>query len=333
MIQLSSDQLRVLQTLIEKALGIVIILPKEPNLDKTASALSLYLALSSRGKQVKVACPQEMTVEFNQLVGVDKIVHSINGGNGKNLVIAFPYQEGSIEKVSYNIENNTFNLIIEPREGYPVISPNDIRYSFSGGNIDLIVTIGVNNLNDLDNLYQVNQDVFASKPIINIDSHQQNQHFGKLNIIHPGISSISEIVLYLLSQLNLSLDPDIATNLLAGITSASQNFSSRETSITTFEAAIVCMKNGARKIAPSISFSQTQRLPTQKSTYPSYNPLSSSFSKPPHVTKMPQEKPKQQTMSKPHEPQTQISNLNKQQSDEAPPDWLKPKIYKGSTLL
>ncbi len=345
MIQLPSDQLKELQTLIEKAREVLITLPKAPNLDKTATALSLFLALSSKGKQVKVVCPDQMTVEFNQLVGVDKISNSINGGNGRNLIIAFPYQEGSIEKVSYNIENNTFNLIIEPREGYPIISPNDIRYSFSGGNIDLIIAVGVTALNNLDTLYQNNQEFFANKPIINIDSQNQNQRFGKLNIIDPSVSSISELATYLLSQLNLPIDPDIATNLLTGITSASQNFTSKETSITTFEAAIVCMRHGARKntlnaqsFQPA-SFYQSQPPHTQKPTYPSYYPPSTmtspSFSKSPSGTKTYQGKPKQPITPSPQEPtQSPTSpSFNKQQTTEAPPDWLKPKIYKGSTLL
>ena len=65
---------------------------------------------------------------------------------GKNLVISFPYQEGSIEKVSYNIENDKFNLVIEPRENYPVITPEMIKYSYGGGNTDLIITVGTSQL-------------------------------------------------------------------------------------------------------------------------------------------------------------------------------------------
>ena len=340
MMQLPSDQLKELHTLIDRAKEIMLALPKSPNLDKTATALSFFLALSGKGKQVKIVCPEQMTVEFNQLVGVDKITTSATGGNGRNLIISFPYQEGSIEKVSYNIENDTFNLVIEPREGYPIISSNDMRYSFGGGNVDIIITIGVAILTDLNSLYQNSQDLFATKPIINIDSQNQNQRFGKLNIIDPSVSSVSELGMYLLSQLNLPVDPDIASNLLAGITSGSQNFTSKETSITTFEAATVCLRNGARKSMPNTphfqpaNFQPPQHPAAPKPAFTSYPIPNSPFPKSSGGIKTPQIEPKQSTMSQPHQPPyKQTSSYPKQQPAEAPPDWLKPKIYKGSTLL
>lgn len=345
MMQISAEQIREIQTLLDGAKEVLIALPKSPNLDKVATALSLFLALSSKGKQVKAVCSNPMTVEFNQLVGVDKITSVVNGGNGRNLIISFPYQEGSIEKVSYNIENNTFNLVIEPREGYPMITPDVIRYCFGGGNIDLIITIGAASLTDLDSIYQAGQDLFSSKPIVNIDSQNHNQRFGKINIIDPNISSVSELVLYLFSQLNFQIDPDIATNLLSGITSGSQNFTSKETSITTFEAASMCLRNGAKRgFAPSY-FQQIQREPQQRLVRPkpAYPPpyastmsTPQSFSKPSINIKMPQTKsklPAEPQLQQPFQQQVNQPQQKPPQTPEAPPDWLKPKIYKGSTLL
>ena len=334
--QISSEQIREIQTLLTGAKEVIIALPKSPNADKVATALSLFLALSSKGKQVKVVCTDPMTVEFNQLIGVDKISSVTSSGNGRNLIISFPYQEGSIEKVSYNIENDAFHLVIEPREGYPTITPEVVRYSFGGGNIDLIITIGTASLADLDSIYQNNQDLFASKPIINIDSQNHNQRFGKVNIVDPSVSSVSEMVLYLFSQLNFVISPDIATNFLAGITIGSQNFTSRETSVTTFEAASVCLRNGARR---DVSTEQ-QRLVRPKATYTPYpytnNIPTQNFARPGISTKMPQTKPKSQgeTQFTPFQQSKQQQPQQKpQQTTEAPPDWLKPKIYKGSTLL
>lgn len=59
-----------------------------------------------------------------------------------------------------------------------------------------------------------------------------------------------------------------------------------------------------------------------------------SFNKP-VMPKNPQQKPKIQfpPQIQPTQPQPQPQQPKKQQSNEAPPDWLKPKIYKGSTLL
>ena len=109
------DQLNQIRGLLEQAKSVAIIASPQPSIDAVAASLALYLALSATGKTVSVISTAPMTVEFSHLVGVDKIVNTIGTGDGRNMVISFPYQEGSIEKVSYNIEQETFNLVIEPR--------------------------------------------------------------------------------------------------------------------------------------------------------------------------------------------------------------------------
>lgn len=332
MANITTDQINQLRTLLEQTKGVLVTIPKNPTLDSMAAALSLYLTISARGKQATVVTPDPVIVEFSHLVGIDKVKNNLNNGTGKNLVISFPYQEGSIEKVSYNIENGAFNLIIEPREGYPLITPENIQYSYSGGNIDLIFTIGVTRLAELDTLYQNNQALFHNSSVVNLDSHSHNQRFGRVNLVDPTVSSLSELTVALLSQLGLEFDPDIALNLLAGITNGSQNFTSGQTTADTFEAAAICLRFGGKRVMtstpPAFSLPQTflQKIPTQ------------SFTKPP-VSHFPPEEAISPTKiavgakSQPVKPTIPPPKIQKQTSSPAPADWLKPKIYKGSTLL
>lgn len=313
----------------EQAKEILILIPSGPNPDQVAASLSLYLSLISRGKHVSITCPTPMTVEFNHLVGVDKISDKINSAQGNNLVISFPYQEGSIEKVSYNIENNAFNLVIEPRKDYPAVTPEAIKYSYTGGNIDLVCTIGVARLSDLDNISD-RQALFNEKPIINIDVNPQNQNYGKVNLIDPNLSSICELLVSLFSLFGLNMEGDIAVNLLTGITKGTNNFTSAQTTASTFETAAICLRHGAKQPSYSNLPQTSSRTPTnvnipikQTSPLPSgpvHQTIQPSFIRPAPRIKIFSPKPVTATaVNKP------IQN--------APPDWLKPKIYKGSTLL
>lgn len=331
---IATDQLQNARTIVDHAQEILIVLSANHTLDKVASGLSLYLALSSKGKRVSITCAAPMTVEYSYLIGVDKISNNFSIGNGKNLVISFPYQEGSIEKVSYNIENETFNLVIEPREGYPIITPEMMRYTFSGGTCDLIITLGATRLTDLNSIYTNNEGFFADKPILNIDSQANNELFGKSNIIDPTSSSLSEVTTNLLSYLGFSLNADIATNLYSGISAGSQNFTSKETSANTFEAVAILLRNGARK-APG----RSNTITTTTSTHPTVTPPAYKINRPtfPNQPRMQpiQQKSfstpaKQSFQPSPPQPQAIKKNINQA---ETPPDWLKPKIYKGSTLL
>src|SRR3989344_2306883 len=345
MINLNGEQVSQAKNLLENSNNILVVIRINPSIDKIAGALSLYLSLSAAGKQVSLVTPTEMTVQFNQLVGVDKISTSFNATSGKNLIISFPYQEGSIEKVSYNIENDTFNLVIEPREGYPAITPEMMQYKYSGGSTDAIMTIGVNKLDDASNLFNANQNLFQEKPLINIDIETSNQNFGKINLIDESASSISELTASLISDMGLSMEPDIATNLLAGLTDKTDNYSSARVSASTFETAALLLKNGARNKQPRTKIAQN--LPQFPQQTPSQKPFTFSKSPRPFVRQPQSPHPPQSNPQQPSQPflskgpQTQQKQVAGQTPStresgsppETPPDWLKPKIYKGSTLL
>ncbi|PIP33180.1 hypothetical protein COX23_00685 [Candidatus Gottesmanbacteria bacterium CG23_combo_of_CG06-09_8_20_14_all_37_19] len=344
MINIPIDSINQIRNLLEKAKSVLIVTGTKPDMDAISATLSLYLALSSTGKQVTVASPSQITVEFNRLVGVDKIIQTVNGSTGKNLIISFPYQEGSIEKVSYNIDNNIFNLVIEPREGYKLITPDDIKYSHSGGVTDVIFAINTSKLPDLENIYSENQTLFNSSPVINIDTSPENTQYGKVNIIETNMSSTSELIISLFSQLGINLDQNISSNLLAGIIYGSKNFTSPKTNAATFESAAICLRNGAKKINETIvNIPLTNSIPQTQDKQPKPVQFSVPFSK---TSKPLSFKPQgKQTFNQfppknkavPFSPKpNQVQQQSQQQNDKSaqtPSDWLKPKIYKGSTLL
>ena len=72
-------------SLIDAAASIVILLPTKPTFDQTAAGLALYLTLRDQ-KETSIVCPMPITVGFNRLIGVNKVVNEL--GN-KNLTIKF----------------------------------------------------------------------------------------------------------------------------------------------------------------------------------------------------------------------------------------------------
>lgn len=369
MTNLNPEEVNQAKNQLEAAKNILLSVPSDSNTDKIAAALSLYLSLSAAGKQVSLVSPTQITVNFNQLIGVDKISHNFSAKAGRNLIISFPYQEGSIEKVSYNIENDTFNLVIEPREGYPSISADMMKYSSSNGDFDCVVTIGASSPAELKQIYSDNQNLFNQKTVINIDNNGGNTNFAKINLIESTSSSISELMFGLLDQMGLTIEADIATNLLAGLTEGTANFSSVKTTAATFENAAQLLKIGARKLQfkeakpeslpqfppPQVQKSQPQftrppRVPFGRQpqpTAPSFlrQRTQQQMDRRPFIKPTPQiRQPQPQSQSQPQmQPHPQIHQQQVQQQPaqtaeagrppETPPDWLKPKIYKGSTLL
>lgn len=264
-----------IQNLLGKSNEVLILTHENPSQDSLGATLALFLALSASGKRGTVACPTPLTVEFGNLVGIDKISQALGG---KNFIISLDYVEGAIEKVSYNVSDDKFNLVIEPRVGAPPFSPEKVHYSQNNANPDLIFVLDSANFEQLGKFYQDEKDLYSKVTIINIDYHPNNSYFGRINLVDPEASSTSEIITFLLQNLGLPLTEDTATNLLAGITFATNNFSSESAGAGAFEAAAICLKAGGKRLGT-------------------------------------------------------VGEKKKELGQEAPADWLAPKIFKSSSSL
>ncbi len=292
----------------------VILIPQNPTADTVAAATALYLGLNKINKNVSLACQGKVDYE---LTAADKIQNTISVG-GDSLMISFPYKEGSIDKVDYNIQGDYFNLIITPQPGHQKLDPDQVKYSYTGGNVDFFIIIDSPTLNNLGEIYQENQMLFTGKDIINIDRHLTNSYFGTINFVDKTISSVSELILRVLETLNIDIDRDIATNLYAGINAATNNFTSYSTNANTFENIAKLLKKGAIK--------KTIKKPEMNqplgSSFPKINNKPTSISFSPETQPIPIEQ-----VEKEKQPTQQSFEQNN------PQNTLKPRIFKGGGLI
>lgn len=317
---------------LETAKTVLVLLPQNPSLDTVAAGLSLFLSFTQSQKSISVGCASDMTVNFNRLFGVDKIKSRI--GN-QNLVVSFNYNEDSLEKVSYDKDpaNQKFHLTIEPKAGMQPLDPNQVEFSYTGSNADLIFVINARSLADLGALYEQEKALLDNqqKTLVNISTLDKNAQFGTVNLYDPTAAGASEIVLNFLKTLSLPLDADIATNLLAGIESATNNLSLAN-SPDTYETIAELMRLGAKKghLAPTTPKNPFAGRP-QSFPVPSSQP--SNPYKKPTPTPMPQ--PTRQPIPTPTPtpiPPTnpQPATINNPSAPQPKPDWLKPKVITSS---
>lgn len=331
---------------INKAASLCICLPLNPGIDTLASGLSLYLSLTKQGKNVTLACTSDIAESVN-LIGVDKIQKTFTTG-GDNLVISFPYKDGAIDKVTYNIEGNNFNLLIVPKTTEGKIKPSQIKYTYSGGKVDVIITLDAPSLDALGQIYSENGEQFKAVEIINIDRHINNTNFGTVHILEKQLSSTSEIVLRLFQSLNAEVDRDIATNLYAGILTATNNFTSYSVSDSTFEACAFLLKQGAvKRLVTTPKQVEVTSPKTSEVVAPAVESVAATDTinvKPEETFKTEQTFGSQffvESDSSPETPsysespsQIEAKKIEKKEpKEETPKDWLKPKIFKGRSLI
>ena len=300
-----------IQEIVTKCRSAVVIVPPNPSIDAIAASSSLYLALNKMGKSVSLVCSQKPQ---SDLVASDKF-QNIIGAGGDSLMVSFPYTDGAIDKVDYNIQGEAFNLIVTPRPGFQKLQPNQVSFSYTGGQVDVIFVIDAPTLSSLGTIYTDNQNQFSGKDIINIDRHLTNAYFGTVNYVNKTISSISELVLSILQTLKVEIDRDMATNLYAGASVSTNNFTSYSTNADTFEHIAMLLRLGAIKKA--------FKKPVPVTT------LTTNFQSRPTINSMPGHSPEVPKSSP-------IESVEKEAVIDKPPtsqEWLKPKIFKNGGLI
>lgn len=328
---MDNGTIQKIQDILDKNQVFGIAISKNPNLDEMGAALALYLSLKADGKNPSIACPTEPLVENSSLVGIDKVKTSFSSDKG-DLIVSFPYAEGDIEKVSYTLEDGYLNIIVKGGVNGLSFSEKDVQYKRGGAAPDVIFVVGTARISDLGDLY--NTENLKNTTVINIDNKNDNQGFGDIVIVDRNASSVSEILGMLLTSLRLPIDIDIAQNLLLGISFATDNFGYPKTSASAFEMAANLLRKGAvrqKQVASSFTMPKVQPREAfgQQRDNRSFRPKTPSPFFPKAVTTQPFSS---KNVSSPQMIERKDTK-KEEDNEEAPPDWLTPKVYKGSTLV
>lgn len=304
--------------------------------DEMGAALSIYLALKSLGKDASIVSTKTPIVEVSNLVGIDAVKELFESQSG-DLVVSFPYREDEIGKVSYTLENGFLNIIVKPKEGALSFGEKDVAFKRTGATPAVLFTVGVKRLSEVSRILRIED--LKDTTIVNIDKAGNNEGFGDIVLIGQGASSVSEQVANMLIAQGLPLDPDVSQNLISGIISATGNFQSPKTSSLAFEMAGLLLRSGARREMPRAvreDFRDPRSFGQAKPTRPFGQPRQQQVNQVNQVNNVgniPQQfVPNVQNQQK---QTTEVSReqvrSNQEAGQDAPPDWLAPKIFKGST--
>ena len=230
--------------LVKESKSILILVPTNPHFDHVAAALSLYLGLSGK-KETAIVCPTPMLVEFNRLVGVDKVVQEL--GN-KNLIIRFQnYPVNDLEKISYEIENGEIKIKVEPKQGFAAPKKEDITFNHAGVVADLVLLIGGGHDGHFPHL--TNADLKQAKCVhIGVKSLTLSTGIDILSLA-TSASSVSELAAAFLKEADFEINADIATNLITGIEEGSRGYSTAEVTADTFAKVSELMRLGGKRVS------------------------------------------------------------------------------------
>lgn len=348
------SQIAELKSLLPSAKSVLIAVPVGADIDKLAAGLSLFLTLEAAGKQVNIICDDNILVGQAHLFGVDHVQKTLPSGNGGNLTLTLEGVAASdgtvpaLEKLDWYAENNNLNLVFHVLQGQ-TFQPARIIPRYQGSGFNLVFVIGAANLNTLGNIYLQNQNAFSGTHVVNVDISPANTSFGQTNVLDTNASSVSEVMTNLVADLGYNLDEDSASNLLAGIFDATNNLLNSKVAADTYMAVANCLRVGGKKPQSGEQAAANTPQSVISQTQPAYdwNALSSAIGQ----QSTPQAQPSEFTVPPVVQPTSQSTptpsvnaNDNNQPSPEerpagegvisetVEPEWLTPKIFKGTSI-
>ncbi len=111
--------------------------------------------------------------------------------------------------------------------------------------VDLVVLVDTGDVRRIGRVWEEAQAYLLQRPIAVIDHHVTNTGEGAVNYVDPGRSSTCELIYELLRAWDFPIGADVATSLLFGILTDTQNFKTSNTTPSALYAAAALLERGA----------------------------------------------------------------------------------------
>lgn len=229
---------------LDKSKNILILIPENPSGDAVGSAWAFYYFLEKIGKVPSIAFGNNLSPKFDFLPKPERVASEIS--SARDFILSFDTSRNKIKDVHCEEKEGQYNIFITPENGS--VDPRDFSFIPAQFKYDLAIVLNSSDLEKLGKIYEDNTDLFFEVPVVNIDCGNDNDNFGKVNLVNSMSSSCSEIVYYFMEELSPeSLDEKICQCLLTGIISATDSFQNKSTTPKSFLTAAILMDKGANQ--------------------------------------------------------------------------------------
>jgi len=168
-------QTQIIQ-LIQKSAKILILPSTPPDGDSIGAALALFLAMKKIGKEATVVCADPIPEAYQFLPTTNVIDNKLVTSN--DFIVTLDCSKAKLDTIKTDIEENKVNIIITPKRG--TLGEKEVSFHYGPSKYDLIIVVDAGDLMQLGKLYEDNAGLFTQLPVINIDHHISNNHFGKI---------------------------------------------------------------------------------------------------------------------------------------------------------
>ncbi len=242
---------------IKASSNILVTVSRDPSVDQLSALLGLALTLNKMGKHAAAVFSGSVpsTLEFLQ----PEETFEKNTDSLRDFIIAL--DKSKADKLRYKVEDNVVRIFITPYK--TSISDADLEFSQGDFNVDVVVAIGVQQQENLDEAITAHGRILHDATIATINTVPGGE-LGSINWHDEHASSLSELVTELVQSLDTSLlDEQISTALLTGIVAETSRFSNEKTSSQTMSLSAALMSAGANQQLVATKLEEVHSPPQQ----------------------------------------------------------------------
>ncbi|MBI2798107.1 DHH family phosphoesterase [Candidatus Saccharibacteria bacterium] len=229
--------------LIRQANNILLVTGREPNTDQLSSVVAMQTVLTRLGKQAEVIISDQLP-KSAELFHTDIISRDLTGI--RDFIIKLRMGKTEVEKLKYQVSDDSLDIIITPHNGN--FSAKDATFDYGSFQFDLVIAMGVPQINKLDKILEQNPTIFDGLHLLNIDYHRINENYGSVNLVDTAASSTAEMLISVFESLGQGMvDEYVATAILAGIMSATSNFTAPSTTAKAMTMAAQMVAAGGKQ--------------------------------------------------------------------------------------
>lgn len=228
----------------------------DPDLFAASYSLFAFLSLSRDCRLLTPSFDQAPQQALSDYYHPDKVETEMGK---ENLVISFPYQETQVDKVSYHIgeDGQRFYLTIKPQRGVTPLDSQKVDFSYAGTTSDCIFLCGVEQLEDLKQLYFAYEQLYQPKNTQLVSVASPVPDLGQARFALDEGGAHSQLVFELIKALAQTSNVDLgefctlsraSTLLLYGIEHKSRGLQDPTTSPGTFKVVAELLELGAERL-------------------------------------------------------------------------------------
>lgn len=228
--------------ILNKHREVYVCLPKNSEEDGVLAAVALAKVLRGVGKRVLLVSETETPERISRLVEGEQF--GVLPFNSDRLVVELDTTAAELGQLSYETSPGKVSIFLQSKNGE--FSVNNVTVAPYFSQEVLLVMLGSPNPESLGELFTGFPGIFYRLPKLVVDNDLSNERFGNVNFVDPTAGSLSELVFKIIEKLvGLEQVRSGATQLLAGVLSATSGLKNNKTTPDSFAVASRLVSAGA----------------------------------------------------------------------------------------